>query len=107
MNSISEKWIRTCVREGLVDYSGHAKCRMLQRQIDDEKILNCILYGKVIEIQKQFEDIHVLFQEATNECPEIYVVVAASYPYPVIVTVCRTMDEVWEFCNGILKRRKK
>lgn len=66
-------------------------------------------YGspKVIELQPQFDDVHVIFQEATEKKPEMYVIIAASYPYPVVVTVCRTMDEVWEYCNGFLKRRKK
>ncbi|WP_238988832.1 hypothetical protein [Calorimonas adulescens] len=49
----------------------------------------------------------MIFQEATEKKPEMYVIIAASYPYPVVVTVCRTMDEVWEYCNGFLKRRKK
>jgi hypothetical protein len=70
-------------------------------------VIECILYGKVIEIQTNFEDIHVLFQEATDKNPEIYVVVAASYPYPVVVTVCKTDSEVWEEINGLLKRRRK
>lgn len=52
-----------------------------------------------------FKDVHVLFQESSDR-PGIYVVVAACNP-PMVVTVCRTKDEIWEVCNGILKRRKK
>lgn len=107
MNSIPEQWIRECVQKSWLDYSGHAKCRMIERQIEDSKIIECILYGKVIELQPQFEDVHVVFQEATETKPEIYVIVAAAHPYPLVVTVCRTIDEVWECCNGRLKRRKK
>jgi hypothetical protein len=91
------------VQKGWLDYSNHAKCRMKERQIEDNKIIECILYGKVIELQLQFEDVHVVFQEATESKPEIYVVIAAAYPFPLVVTVCRTIDEVWEYCNVSVK----
>lgn len=107
MNDLPQKWIRGCVQKGWLDYSHHAKCRMLERQIEDKKIIECILNGKEIELQQEFEDVHVLFQEATEKTPEMYVIVAAAYPYPLVVTVCRTKEEVWEYCNGCLKRRRK
>ncbi|MDI6604075.1 MAG: DUF4258 domain-containing protein [Thermoanaerobacteraceae bacterium] len=107
MNDMAEQWIRKCVKNGLLDYSSHAICRMIERQIEDKKIIECILYGKVVELQPQFKDIHVIFQEATDKDPEIYTVVAAAYPYPLVVTVCRTIEEVWECYNGLLKRREK
>lgn len=107
VSNIPEQWIKGCVQKGWLDYSNHAKCRMKERQIEDNKIIECILYGKVIELQLQFEDVHVVFQEATESKPEIYVVIAAAYPFPLVVTVCRTIDEVWEYCNEYLKRRKR
>lgn len=107
MNDMAEQWIRKLTKMGHLRYSIHAKDRMIERQIEDNKIVECIINGKIIEIQAQFDDIHVLFQEATDKEPEIYVVVAAAYPYPLVVTVCRTMDEVWEAYNGILKRRRE
>ena len=105
MNDIAWKWIRECVKKGYFHYSSHAKDRMLERCIEDKKILDCILNGKVMELQPQYKDIHVLFQESNSIHPEVYVVMAAANP-PVVVTVCRSRDEVWEDCNGILKRRK-
>lgn len=107
MSNMPEQWIRGCVQKGLLDYSKHAKDRMEERKIEDEKVVECILYGKIIELQPQFKDVHVLFQEATENKPEIYVVVAAAYPYPLVITVCRTIDEVWDYYNGYLKRRKR
>jgi hypothetical protein len=107
MSEISVQWIKELTKKGLIEFSGHALDRMIEREIEDKKVIECILYGKVIEIQTNFEDIHVLFQEATDKNPEIYVVVAASYPYPVVVTVCKTDSEVWEEINGLLKRRSK
>lgn len=107
MNEISVQWIKELTKKGFIEFSGHALDRMIEREIEDKKVIECILYGKVIEIQTSFEDIHVLFQEATDKNPEIYVVVAASYPYPVVVTVCKTDSEVWEEINGLLKRRVK
>lgn len=107
MKNASDKWIKACVKKGDLDYSFLAKSRMLERKIEDEIVVDCILNGKVIEYQKQYKDVHVLFQEATDKEPEIYVIVAAAYPNPVIVTVCRTMIEVWGDSNGILKRRQR
>lgn len=107
MSDIVEGWIKACVKNNLLDYTNHARCRMFERRIEDEKVIECILYGTVIEIQPHFKDIHVIFQVATDAKPEIYVVIAAASPYPLVVTVCRTMDEVWEYYNGHLKRRKR
>jgi len=107
MNEIAEKWIRLLVSEGNYYISRHAKDRMSERQIGPSKIVECILKGKVIEVQSGYEDIHILFQEPTDKNPEIYIVVAAAYPYPVIVTVCKTLKDVWEDCNFILRRRSK
>ena len=107
VSNIPEQWIKGCVQKGWLDYSNHAKCRMKERQIEDNKIIECILYGKVIELQLQFEDVHVVFQEATESKPEIYVVIAAAYPFPLVVTVCRTIDEVWGIAMDIKRRKRK
>lgn len=106
MKSIPEQWIRGCVQKKLFGYAEHAKLRMKERFIEDHEVVECILNGKVIEVQTEYEDVHVLFQEATKDRPEIYVVMAAA-SYPWIVTVCKTQNETWEFINGFLTRRKK
>lgn len=106
MSSVPEQWVKECTKNGWLDYSDHAKCRMKERKIEDKKVVECILYGKVIELQPQFKDVHVVFQEPSENKPEIYVIIAAAHPYPVVVTVCRTINEVWEYCDGYLKRRR-
>lgn len=107
MGGFPEQWIIGCVQKGWLDFSDHARQRMIERSIEKEQIVECILRGKVIELQTQFKDVHVLFQEPTTGKPEIYVIVAAAYPFPLVVSVCRTEEEVWEYRDGYLKRRKR
>ena len=106
IEQLAEKLIRKKVSEDCFDVSAHAHQRMAERQIDIEKVLECILEGKTIEVQKDrvTDDIKVLFQEATEKTPEIYVVVAA-LDTPLIITACRTKDEAWECVDSVLKRR--
>jgi hypothetical protein len=108
IEQLAEKIIRKRISDGEFDVTNHALERMAEREIDIEKVLECILEGKKIEIQedKRTNDIKVLFQEATDKTPEIYVVVAA-LDTPLIITVCRTKDEVWESVNNVLRRREK
>jgi hypothetical protein len=79
---------------------------MTERCIGKEKVKACIISGKLVEIQNQGRDIKVVIQEPTDELPEFYVVVAACYPRPHVITVCRTREEVWECIGGVLKRRR-
>lgn len=106
IEQLAEKLIRKRVSENCFDISAHAHRRMAERQIDIEKVQECILKGNIIEFQekKETKDIKVLFQEATVKTPEIYVVVAA-LDTPLIITVCRTKDEAWECVDSVLKRR--
>jgi hypothetical protein len=106
IEQLAEKLIRKRVSEDCFDVSGHAHKRMAERQIEIEKVLECILKGQTIEFQKDkvTDDIKVLFQEATDKAPEIYVAVAA-LDTPLIITVCRTKDEVWECIDNVLMRR--
>ncbi len=106
IEQLVEKLIRKKVSEDCFYVSAHAHQRMAERQIDIEKVLECILKGKTIEFQKDraTDDIKVLFQEATDKMPEIYVVVAA-LDTPLIITACRTRDEAWESIDSVLRRR--
>lgn len=106
IEQLAEKLIRKKVSEDCFDVSANAHQRMAERQIDIEKVLECILEGKTIEVQKDrvTDDIKVLFQEATDKTPEIYVVVAA-LDTPLIITARRTKDEAWECVDSVLKRR--
>ncbi len=105
MKRLVIKYIQECFKKDMFTLSAHALQRMKERKITLEEIKDCIIKGETIEIQDFFKDVHVLFQESSDR-PVIYVVVAACNP-PMVVTVCRTKDEIWEVCNGILKRRKK
>ena len=107
MSELAIQYIRKNVQKGYLDYSQHALERMLEREIEDFQVADCILKGKVIETQNFIgQDIKILFQEATVKTPEMYVVVAAAYPHPVVTTVCNFKEEVWECINGIMKRRQ-
>lgn len=106
IEQLAEKLIRKRISEDRFDVSAHAHQRMAERQIDIEKVLECILKGQTIEFQKDraTDDIKVLFQEATDKTPGIYVVVAA-LDTPLIITACRAKDEAWECVDSVLRRR--
>jgi len=58
-----------------------------------------ILYGRVLEIQDfPEEDIKVIFDP-------FYVIVAASFPQVVVVSVCFFLEDVWEQLGDIRVRR--
>lgn len=104
---MAERNIRNKVAEGYYVVSSHAFDRMAERKIPEEKVIECITKGKNIEVQigKESSDLKVLFQEGNKERPEVYTVVA-DRDKPVIVTVCRTKDEVWDYVGDVLKRRE-
>jgi hypothetical protein len=101
------KMVRQKVQEGDYYISAHAHQRMSEREIEQEKVVECIIRGEILEFQdgKNADNIRVLFQEATGKTPEIYVVVALS-DQPIVVTVCRTKEEVWENVDNVLRRRR-
>ncbi len=80
---------------------------MAERKVPLEKVISCITEGENIEVQigNEIDDLKVLFQEGNKEKPEVYTVVV-DRDIPVIVTVCRTKDEVWECIRNVLKRRE-
>jgi hypothetical protein len=79
---------------------------MRKRCIRHEKVFECAEKGRYIEHQQHGRDVKIVFQEPNENCPECYVVIAASIPMPEVVTVCRTKEEVWIFLNGIIKRKQ-
>lgn len=103
-----EQWVRNQVRLGEYDISLHAIQRSSEREIDLESAIDCVLHGKIIEMgdYEDNDDICVLFQEPTDDVPEFYTVVAASYK-PNIVSICKRKKEVWDFIDGLLVRRGK
>lgn len=108
IEQFAEKMIRKKVSEGDFDITQHALERIAEREIAIDKVLDCIITGKTIEFQidRRTNDIKVLFQEAADKKPEVYTVVAA-LDTPLIITVCRTKEEVWECINNVLRRRGK
>lgn len=103
----SEESIRNAAWKKQLGFSAHANRRMGERKITDEEVYDCVLYGQVIDIQDHGRDIKVIFQEPSSGTPGKYVVVADNSPWPEVVTVCLTYEEVWEDVNGLLKRREK
>ena len=105
--AMAENNIRQKVKDGYYAVSMHAINRMAERKISIEKVIECIKKGENIEVQigKDSNDLKVLFQEASEDKPDVYTVVA-DREKPVIVTVCRTKDEVWEQVDNVLKRRE-
>jgi len=107
MSGLAIQYIRKNVQKGCLDYTQHAMERMHEREIECSKVIDCILKGEVIEVQNFVEqDIKILFQEPTKNTPKFYTVVAAAYPRPVVVTVCNSKNEVWEYVNGTMRRRQ-
>ncbi|MNP13105.1 hypothetical protein D3C76_1053730 [compost metagenome] len=104
---MAENNIRKKVADGHYVVSKHAHDRMAERKVPLEKVISCITEGENIEVQigNEIDDLKVLFQEGNKDRPEVYTVVA-DRDIPVIVTVCRTKDEVWERIGNVLKRRE-
>lgn len=104
---MAENNIRQKVTDGHYVVSKHAHDRMAERKVSLDKVISCITEGKNIEVQigNEIDDLKVLFQEGNIDKPEVYTVVA-DRDVPVIVTVCRTKDEVWECIGNVLKRRE-
>ena len=46
------------------------------------------------------------FLDYSQHALERMLVVAASFPNPVVATVCKFEKEVWEYINGVMKRRQ-
>ncbi|CEI72515.1 DUF4258 domain-containing protein [Romboutsia hominis] len=109
IESLAEKIIRKNFEEGNYEITTHAFERMNERMIDIDDVERCVVQGETIEFQKDIDtkDIKVLFQEDTEDIPEFYVVVKASYDMPSIVTVCRTDSEVWECIDNVLRRKER
>lgn len=103
--SAPEESIRRAAWNQTLSFSDHALERMGERMITMDQVYECILYGINIETQYHGRDIKVVFQEPTAGTPGHYVIVADSTPFPEIVTVCSTVEEVWESIGGILTRR--
>lgn len=106
--TIPEKFIREAARKGQIKYSNHAQLRMGERKIPRLLIDNAILNGEVLEIQNFPEkDVKVVFQSIPGTNDDFYVIVAASYPQVVVVSVCYFMEEVWEELGNLYQRREK
>ena len=104
-----EKWL-VILREAVPGHSyiisTHAKSRMGERSISVFDIDRCALQGTFIESQDHGRDPIALIQGVDEEGEKFYMAVALRYPRPVIVTVCRFLEEAWEDL-GQFKQRKR
>src|SRR5690554_3515417 len=103
--SLPIAYIRAFAQKNKIHFSEHALQKMGERKIKRQIVLEAILNGVVIEQQDHGRDVKIIFQESISDIPKCYVIVAAAPDIPVVVTVCRTKNEVWEYINGRLKRR--
>lgn len=104
---IPDQYIIALVRNGNLKYSEHAQQRMAERKIDVDDVCNAILNGEVVELQDHGRDIKVLFQPATKEKPDYFVLVAAAYEQPEVVTVERALEDVWKFLDSYAIRKRR
>lgn len=105
---IPDQYIVSCVRKGELYYTPHALEQMANRKISTDDVCEAILNGLPIEQQDHGRDIKIVFQpRPKGGIPKFYVVVAAAYKQAVVVTVCLTRKEVWEFLGNFTLKRKK
>ena len=103
---MAERFVREMVEKGNVKYSEHAIQRMGERKILRPLVDYSILNGEVLEIQDfPHEDIKVIFHSVDGPTDPFYVIVAASFPQVVVVSVCFFLEDVWEQLGDIRVRR--
>ena len=65
----------------------HSLDKMKERKIRDQQVYDCVGNGKMVEEKQDLgRDIGIVFQEATENLSDFYVVIAASHPLPEVVT---------------------
>ena len=109
MTSWRDAWLKLLRKAGRSRnyiYSNHAFKRMGERTISDDDVQRCSMEGQYIEHQEHGQDLKVLLQGECDDGSTFYMVVALVYPRPVIVTVCRFRDEIWDDLGAMKKRRK-
>ena len=109
MPSWHEAWLELLKKTGRTRsyiISNHAFIRMGERDISDDDVQRCPLEGQYIEHQEHGQDLKVLLRGECDDGSTFYMVVALAFQRPVIVTVCRFKDEVWDDL-GPMKKRKK
>ncbi len=107
-SSVQAAYVRAMAKAGKVHYSDYALSQMGARKIWQDQVNKAIAEGEELEVQDlgPKKDVRVLFQQATKDVPEFYVVVATSYPVVEVVTVCRFREEVWDWTGRIMVRGK-
>jgi hypothetical protein len=85
--------------------SRHAFDRMGERDISEDDVHRCSLTGQYIEFQGHGRDLKILLQSECDDGSPFYMVIALAFPRPVIVTVCRFADGIWDDL-GAMKKRK-
>lgn len=105
---LQSSYVREMARKNKITISKHAFEKIEERGIWLDDVFKAIEQGEQIEIQNfgPRKDIRVVFQEATDDEPSFYVIVATSYPTVDIVSVCRFKEECWEYLGKTKKRRK-
>lgn len=106
MDKFKELHIRKCATENRLDFSAHALERMGRRKIRRNQVYDSIANGKIVEEQYHGLDFKYVFQEATDNKPNFYVVIADT-PIPYVITVCNIKNEIWDYLDDRIKRKGK
>lgn len=97
--------IRRYAYKSKLAFTDHSMEKMRIRAITEDEVYSCVMYGSVIDYQYHGRDIKILYQQPICNNIEHYVVVANDSPYPQVITVCLTLQEVWDEVNGTLRRK--
>lgn len=107
VNQFVKLKIKTAFRAAKVKFSGHAQKRMGERRIKISAVEAILDDCEIAEEQYHGFDLKFIIHE--RQCSEVSIYVVVACPEQVdeivIVTVCRTMDEVWQDLGGILHRK--
>lgn len=104
--NLQEAYLRSAASQRSYVISRHAFQRMGERGITEEDIERCGRAGQVLERQGHGGDVKLLVQGTDGEGEVFFMVVALAYPRPVIVTVCRFREDVWEDLGSSTMRRR-
>lgn len=108
MTSWNEAWLELIRASGKgrnYIISRHAHIRMGERDISDDDLQRCLMEGQYLEHQDHGKDVKYLLQSQCDDGTNFYLVIAYREPRPVIVTVCRFVEEAWDDL-GPMKKRK-
>jgi len=92
--NLQEAYLRSAASQHSYLISQHAFQRMGERGITEEDVKRCALGGRIVGKQDHGGDVKLIVQGTDHDGEVFYMVVALAYPRPVVVTVCRSRQDV-------------